>query len=65
MLETSPRYKLQAELDGGVCALGGGGCRHENHAVQLGPTTVGSLEAPTVATPHPLPLKLTFGARDQ
>lgn len=45
--------------------LGGGGCRHENHAVQLGPSVVGSLEAPTVTTPLPLPLKLTFGARDQ
>lgn len=29
------------------------------------PRAVGSLEAPTVATPLPLPLMLTFGARDQ
>ena len=28
-------------------------------------TVAGSLEAPTVATPLPLSLKLTFGVRDQ
>ena len=41
------------------------GCRQRNQAVWHSPTVAGSLEAPTVATPFPLPLKLTFGARDQ
>lgn len=66
--ETSPRQKFQARQDGEsvcVCAriIGSQGYRHENQAVQHSTTVVGSPEAPTVATP--LPLKLTFGARDQ
>lgn len=75
--ESVPRHLTgrsfrQERMEWGMCIcvwegriMGSRGCRHENQAVQHSLTVVGSLEAPTVATPLPLPLKLTFGARDQ
>ena len=41
------------------------GRRQRNQAVRHSPTVAGSPEAPAAAAPSPLPLKLTFGARDQ
>lgn len=55
-----------------VCTVGGNHGESGESRIQTWkascaaqPHCCGSLEAPTVAIPLPLPLKLTFGARDQ